>query len=210
MDETANLAGEQGGSGAPVANEAPDVRAESSASQTRNRDQTWNGVETGDQTYAAWTSQLSKEFKGNHEALKALSRFKTVSELAEAFIKNEPPQTKTAGGADFEAALAEAAEKAPAAQAPQAPAWQDAELVKKTTAKLVEEFGTAAAEYYRKALSHNQLGAALDKAGLKAHPDLGRALVLLGREMSEDYTPAGKTTTAGGRPVTLAEGARLY
>jgi hypothetical protein len=60
---------------------------------------------------------------------------------------------------------------------------------------LVDEFGAEAAAYYRKAVEASKLNVRLAQAGLGADKNLARALTLLGREMSEDWTPA-----AGGRP----------
>jgi hypothetical protein len=75
MDGTANLAEEMlGGSGAP-GNEAPETKSAGD-----------NGGSAGTQA-AAWTNQLSKELRENNEAFGKVSNFRTVSELAEAYIK---------------------------------------------------------------------------------------------------------------------------
>jgi hypothetical protein len=146
-------------------------------------------------------SQLSRELKEDPDALKAVGGFKTISDLVAAFMAKAEQRT---GG--LEGALAEAAK----AKGPPPSPWLDANAVKETAGKLVEEFGAAASEYYRTALSRNGLGKVLAEAGLKSHPDLARALALLGREMSEDSTVAGRPSGGGSAPVTLAEGARLY
>jgi hypothetical protein len=151
-------------------------------------------------------SQLSRELRENPNAQKALGGFKTISELVEAFMSRTESAEPEDGGRDaFEKRLEEAAE---AKREP--PAWLDARAVKETTEKLVGEFGPEAAAYYKKALGHKDLGAVLAEAGLKSHPEIGRALVLLGREMSEDSTVPGRRAGSGHEPVTLAEGARLY
>jgi hypothetical protein len=215
MSETANLDVSQGGSGAP-GNAAP------AGNGTEGNQGARNPAGDGNQgiTPAAWTAQLSKEFKDNPDALKAIGSFKTVSELAEAFVKqaaagnSSPKDGETAGDDAFAKALEEAAKTAQTAAPPKngPAAWLDEKAVKETVAKLIDEFGTAAPDYYRKALGKNGLGALLGKHGLKSHPDLGRALVLLGREMSEDFTPGGGSSGSGGSggAVTIAEGARLY
>jgi hypothetical protein len=203
MSETANLAGELGGNGAPD-KEAPAVQSAGANQDIQNR----VGVDDGGRTQAAWTSQLSKELKDNPEALKAVGGYKTVSELVEAFVKQAEERRAEAAKVAAESFERTLEEKAKGSEP--APVWLDAEAVKATTAKLVEEFGPAAAEYYKKALSHNNLGAVLAKAGLKAHPDISRALVLLGRETSESYTPEGKSYGSGRTPVTPAGGASLY
>ena len=211
MSETADQTVIPGGSGAPE-NEAP---GESKA----------GGSATGREgagTRAAWTSQLSRELRDNPETLKAISGYKTINELVEAFVKNRGASQKQGASAEgggegageaedaFGRALSEAAEAAGEAAPHESPAWLDQAAVKETVTKLVGEFGPAAADYYRKALGCNGLGKVLEGAGLKSHPDIGRALVLLGKEMSETYTPAGKPPAGGHAPLTLAEGARLY
>lgn len=205
MSETADPVEERGGSGAPETNEAPGGQSGGVESGTRNH----SGAGGADQTQnAAWLSQLSQELKGDADAMKAVGGFRTISDLVKAYMERPPgkqaePPPKDGG---LEASLEAAAKKETASP----PSWREAAAVKETTGKLIDEFGPAAAEYYKKALSHNGIGALLAQFGLKSHPDIGRALVLLGREMSEEYTPSGKAAGGRAKPVTLAEGARLY
>jgi hypothetical protein len=74
------------------------------------------------------------------------------------------------------------------------------------TRALVEEFGSAAAEYYKKAVSRDGLREAIAAAGLYGSKDLARALVLLGRETSEDFTPSGGRGHEK-KPKSIKEGA---
>lgn len=209
MNDTGNQPGILGGSGAP-GNDAPVVNSGGGTAQAA---ETRTGEAGGEGTYAAWTSQLSKELKANPDALKAVGGYKSISELVEAFMAKagkaagqETGETAPPDDDALEKALAEARDKGGTP-----PAWADGEAVRKTSEKLVAEFGTSAPEYYRKALRHNGLGDVLAKAGLKSHPDLGRALVLLGRAMTEEQTLPGTAAPAGkAGAVTLAEGARLY
>jgi hypothetical protein len=144
-------------------------------------------------------------------------------EFVEAFMKQNGGQEaveKEAADA-FEKALGEAARGAAAKQpslqkkikekAPEeSPDWKNKKAVKETVTKLIGEFGSAAAEFYRKALRHNKPGQTFDRAGLRSHPDIGRTLVLLGREMFEERTPAAKTGGTGSSHHTFDEGACLY
>jgi hypothetical protein len=208
MNDTGNLPEGQGGSGAP-ANEALTIAGggEGTAGGTQT------GESGGTGTQAAWLSQLPKEMKSNPATLKALSGYKTIGELAAALLgrAGKPAGQETTTEPDDDAlAEALAAAKGKAKEAEPPPSWTDAEAARKTSEKLVAEFGAAASEYYTKALNHNGLGAALAKAGLKSHPDLGRALVLLGKDMSEESTVPGGAQKASAGAVTYAEGARLY
>jgi hypothetical protein len=74
---------------------------------------------------------------------------------------------------------------------------------------LTEEFGADGAAWYRKAVEGNKLNSLLARSGLGADRQLARALVLPGREMSEDYTPAGRSRGAERPPERLNDGARI-
>jgi hypothetical protein len=230
MDETGNqpeLAAMLGGSDAP-ANEA------STQSGAREESQSTQA--------AAWTSQLSKELRGNSEAFSKVANFKTVSELAEAYLKNGSLDMKDAAGVlrklgapeegkpyDFEKSLEEGLQSygAFARKAmltpDQAKAMLDgyrslekeritaytrdaAEKAPEISKALVEEFGAEASAYYHKAVSKNKLNSLIVQSGLGANKDIARALVLLGREMSEDYTPSSGRSRKP-EPETIKNGA---
>jgi hypothetical protein len=194
-----------GGSGAPE-NEAPPQSG------------------AGDETQAAaWTSQLSKELREDKESFSKIAGFKTISELVGAYLQGgekepEEYELKLDAGMEGFSSVAKNA-KLTKDQAEQTlDGWKSmlqsresafikaaAEKAPAIAKELTDEFGAEAAAYHRKAVSDglNQL---IAKSGLGANKNLARALCLLGREMSEDSTPA-----AGGKPAitpkTVKEGA---
>jgi hypothetical protein len=74
---------------------------------------------------------------------------------------------------------------------------------------IVDEFGTEAEIYYKRAVAGNGLNKLLMANGLAANKDLARALVLLGREMSEDSVLTGSALSGGRakKPKSIREGA---
>ena len=88
MSEAVNLTDMLGGS------EAPAKEASSGALSAGD------GTGDGGTQAAAWTSQLSRELREDGEAFKKLADFKSVNELAEAFVK-------TGGGAGGEIDLSD-------------------------------------------------------------------------------------------------------
>jgi hypothetical protein len=71
MDEAANLAGDAMGGGGAAGNEAL---------------ANGGGTGTGNQP-AAWTSQLSRDFRDNNESFEKVSGFNTITELANAYLE---------------------------------------------------------------------------------------------------------------------------
>jgi hypothetical protein len=194
---------------------------------------------------AAWTAQLPKNIRDNADLFKQISGFKTVGELAEAYLDK-------GGGADFSdakkvleklgfpkdgekyewedslkdgmAGFAEAARKAMLTK-DQAKAVMEgmvemdeardrAVLAKVKEAApgilrdLKQEFGDDALLWYKNAVKNTALSKELARTGLSVNPTIARSLVLLGREMSEDYTPSG---SRGGRTAlkSFYEGANF-
>jgi hypothetical protein len=78
--------------------------------------------------------------------------------------------------------------------------------VPKIASDLKAEFGDDALTWHRNAVKNTGLNGVLAKNGLSANATIARALVLLGREMTEDYTPSG---SSGGKSKgkSLLEGA---
>ena len=79
------------------------------------------------------------------------------------------------------------------------------EAAPKIAEGLVKEFGDEALSWHRNAVKSSGLNKALAYAGLSADPTIARALVLLGREMSEDYTPSAGSGGRG-RPASVKDG----
>jgi hypothetical protein len=227
MDETANLAEEMmGGSSAPgkEAQEAAEGGGETQA--------------------AAWTKQLPKELRENGEAFKKIGGFKTVGDLAQAFVDaankaldvNNPKAVFEAMGAPKEgepygieeqlkgglenfikyakeASLTKAQagtmmEGYKALMGEMEAAQREAanKALPEITRGLVDEFGADAVEYYRKGAARSGLKEAIARSGLYGNKDIARAIVLLGRETSEDFTPQGKRGQET-KPKSIKEGA---
>jgi hypothetical protein len=76
----------------------------------------------------------------------------------------------------------------------------------KVVQDLIKEFGEAASTWHKNALKDRSLSRELARTGLSVNPTIARALVLLGREMTEDYTPSG---SRGGtaNPASIYDGA---
>ena len=233
MDETLN---QNGLENLPGGNDAPEVKEASVQG---------GAGESGSTQAAAWTSQLPREIRGNEEVFSKLAAFKTVGELADAYLaKGEAAEAditdvkglleklgapkegefyefekdlkdelskfgETARGAmltrDQAAAMLEGYKGIIEARTADFLAKAKAEAPALAKA-LTEEFGAA---WYRKAVEGNGLNSLLARSGLGADKQLARALVLLGREMSEDCTPGGRSRGAEKPPQRLNEGAQI-
>jgi hypothetical protein len=192
---------------------------------------------------AAWTAQLPKDMRENAEQFKQISGFKSIGELANAYLKK-------GGEADFSDAkkvleklgfpkegekyewedslkdemkgFAEAARKAMLTKS-QAQAMMEGMVqmdgaraqanftkVKEAAPKLLQdlkqEFGDDAPTWHQNAVKNSNLSKELARTGLSVNPTIARALVLLGREMSEDYTPSG-SHSGKTAPKSIYEGA---
>jgi hypothetical protein len=172
---------------------------------------------------------LSKELRENKEAFEKVSNFKTVGDLAQAYIKSageavdvknprralealgRPKEGESYGIEDkLEGVMKNFVKYAAGADLTREQAVKMAEgyrglMAEESAARLaearkaapeiarglVDEFGSEAAEYYKKAVSRNNLRSAIVESGLYGNKDIARALVLLGRETSEDHTPSG-------------------
>jgi hypothetical protein len=192
---------------------------------------------------AAWTAQLPKDMRENAEHFKQLAGFKSIGELAKAYLNK-------GGEADFSDAkkvleklgfpkegekdewedslqddmkgFADAARKAMLTKS-QAQAMMEGmvqmesvqaqanftkvkEAAPKVLQALKQEFGDEAPTWHKNAVKNSNLSKELARTGLSVNPTIARALVLLGREMSEDYTPTG---SRGGKtsPKSIYEGA---
>jgi hypothetical protein len=80
------------------------------------------------------------------------------------------------------------------------------EAAPKIAQDLVKEFGDDALQWHKNAVKNSNLSRELARTGLSVHPTIARALVLLGREMSEDYTPA-RSSSGKSSPQSIYEGA---
>jgi hypothetical protein len=76
----------------------------------------------------------------------------------------------------------------------------------KVSRELIQEFGEDALTWHRNAVKDGKLGRELARTGLSVHPTIARALVLLGREMTEDYTPSG-SRGGSAKPASIYDGA---
>jgi hypothetical protein len=186
-------------------------------------------TDNGDANPAAWTSQLSKELRESEESFSKLKGFKTIGELAKAYLSAAKSSVdasnfkdvmerlgapKDGEGYDFESGLEKELSdfgkfaKEAMLTGKQAEAMlggfrkiiagrnagyinEAVEAAPKIAAGLISEFGPDAAKYYQKACGHENLNKRIAAAGLGADKDLARALVMLGREMTEDSTPGG-------------------
>lgn len=225
MGDESNPLEEWGGTGAPE-NEAPGSEEREGNGRDRNR--------TEPQAAPAWTSQLPKELREG-EAFKRVSGFKTVGELAAAYAEaagnpDVPKEGESYGlegelDQGMEGYLDHAREAGLSREQARRMARGYQTLMRDATAarikatdegfraiapKLTDEFGAEAAQWFRKAAVQTGLSKQLRETGLGANSDIARALVLLGREMSEDSTLGGGAAGAAKRPTTLAEGARLF
>ena len=153
---------------------------------------------------AAWTSQLPKEIRGNEEVFSKLAAFKTVGELADAYL------------AKGEAAEADITDVKGLLEKLGAPKEGEFYEFEKDLKDELSKFGETARGAM---LTRDQAAAMLEgykglnsllaRSGLGADKQLARALVLLGREMSEDYTPGGRSRGAEKPPRRLNEGAQI-
>jgi hypothetical protein len=204
------------------------------------------GNPAGTTQSAPWMSQLSKELRDDAELTPKLSGFKTISDLARAYLNGGGEAAD--GNIDFDSVMKklgapgdgesydfeESLEKdlAPfagyAKKARLTPGQAEGvlnglreltrareegflkaakEAAPEVSKALVDEFGSDAGAYYRKAAVDTKLNTLLARSGLGANKDIARALVLLGREMSEDYTSAKSNAGGGKKPVSVKDGA---
>ena len=224
VDQTAALAGDMGGSGAPV-NEAPQS----------------GGNESGSSSAPAWTNQLSRELRDNADVFGKVANFKTISDLVSAYAKaeisdeellqrfgvpkpDEPYGIEDKLGDDMKDFLKMAREinlsKGQAQKVFEAyqgmlnnATTNRVENLEKVVAEnaksLVDEFGAEARNWWNKAASSEKdLKVALAKSGLSGSKALMRAMVLLGRETSEESTQDG-TSHGRAQAKTWAEGGKL-
>jgi hypothetical protein len=228
MNETADLAEEMGGSGVPAKETLGDV-----------------GGNTGTETPpAAWTSQLSKEIRDNAEVFGKVKDFKSISELANAYLTAGKPlsndelleqlgmprpdepygiEDKVADLDGFldairgakltkgqAAALADKYRELVGAATNRALETRVAGFetaVKENSVALTEEFGAEALNWWRKGVGlEKDLRATIAKAGLGGSKALMRALVLLGRETSEESTGGSNGRSGKSSARTWADG----
>lgn len=259
MDGTDNLDETMGGSGDPGMKESPvegmetesawDDTAGAKGTEAATAAAAEPGTDANNTKAATWTNQLSKGLRGNAEAFSKVAGFKSVTELAEAFVKAAMPPAeatqpatitdedyrKWAGipapdepyGVEVGEELGDFLDKARAVNLSKKQAAKMADAFKSLMAerinrnvektrqafpaisgKLIGEFGSEAAAYFRKA--EKGLGQSLKESEFGANPQIARALVLLGKEMSEESTPGGRAGTSSREPKTLNEGARIF
>lgn len=222
-----NVTGEQGQSTAGGTSTAADSLAAEMAGTEGESGQ------TSTDSPPAWTAQLPKDMLSNAEEFKKISGFKTIGELAKAYISgggeadySDVKKVLERLGApkdgekyewednlkDDMKGFAETARKAKLTKEQAKAVMEGYVLLDETRVQanvakvkaavpkiaddLVKEFGEDALEWHRKAVKDSGLNRELARNGLSANPVIARALVLLGREMTEDYTPSG---SSGGR-----------
>ena len=232
MAETANLTDMLGGSGEP-GKESPATKTEGdNGGSAGTQAAAWTNQlskefrESGDfnrVTGFKTVSELAEAFARTASEQVDLTDFKAVMEKLGAPKEGEPygiEDTLDSGMKDF-IKYAKEASLTKEQAAKMADGYRDfvraqvesnlklaREKAPEISKTLTAEFGEAAAEYYHRAVEHTGLNKKLAETGLGANRDMARALCLLGREMSEDASVAGRTPGRT-KPVSVRDGATL-